>query len=646
MSKKLFLIGLISVLAIALIIVSCERNQKNPVAPIQPTAKIQGVDETNPLGGQAGTTLTATVTCEPHYTLEYPWTISKSVTPTTWDLFKGDEGTSEYTVTVTKGEGTYKAWFTGKVCVTNGGAVATEGLEIVVQLTDPSGKNIYNSAPVDVSSNTVLDPIETGCYDYSISIPAANITPGATYKVTANVTITNHSGHLGEKFGPSPSCTSVLDPAILVTVNDCIHVTDTFGGPWGPVCETTTFDPYSKTFTETGTYKNTATITETKQTADATVTVKVWELEVTKDATTTYDRNWSWTVDKYADKSSLTLATGEQIQVNYTVAFTRTYNDGNFAVTGNITVHNPAPMAATINGLLDEISTGIAADVTCSVDFPYSLASLGDLKCTYSADLPNKDSRTNTATVTLQNYSYNKDKVGTVSGTTDFTGSYPVTFNGPTNEYDECVTVDDDYEGSTVTGTICANQTFTYSPWIGPYEACGEYTVENTASFVTNDNGVTGSDSWTVDVSVPCAGGCTLTPGYWKTHSHHGPAPEDDAWFLLGDKDGDALSEGADETFFYPKNNQTYYQVLWTPPAGGNAYYILAHQYIAAKLNILNGASSTPPVDAALVWATNFFNAYTPTDKLSKIVSQQAKSYSDLLDQYNNGLIGPGHCSE
>ena len=44
-------------------------------------------------------------------------------------------------------------------------------------------------------------------------------------------------------------------------------------------------------------------------------------------------------------------------------------------------------------------------------------------------------------------------------------------------------------------------------------------TVEEQA---VTTNGDTGSASWTIDVTVPCAGGCTLTPGYWKTHSSFG----------------------------------------------------------------------------------------------------------------------------
>jgi hypothetical protein len=93
-----------------------------------------------------------------------------------------------------------------------------------------------------------------------------------------------------------------------------------------------------------------------------------------------------------------------------------------------------------------------------------------------------------------------------------------------------------------------------------------------------------------IDINVPCGGGCTLTPGYWKTHSSYGPAPYDDTWAQIGE----------DTIFFL--SGQSYYDVLWTNPEG-NAYYILAHAYIAAQLNLLNGASAPAEVDVALAMA-------------------------------------------
>jgi len=84
---------------------------------------------------------------------------------------------------------------------------------------------------------------------------------------------------------------------------------------------------------------------------------------------------------------------------------------------------------------------------------------------------------------------------------------------------------------------------------------------------------------------------------------------------------------------------------LWTSPQG-SAYYILAHAYIAAQLNILNGASTTPAVDSAMAAAHVFFSSYTPNSLLTKPIRNSVIALATTLDNYNNGLIGPGHCTE
>jgi hypothetical protein len=131
----------------------------------------------------------------------------------------------------------------------------------------------------------------------------------------------------------------------------------------------------------------------------------------------------------------------------------------------------------------------------------------------------------------------------------------------------------------------------------------------------------------------PPSSGCSLTQGYWKTHSKYDGAKKYDArWALIGE----------DTTFFL--SGKTWYQAINTSSAGGNAYYILAHQYIAARLNLLDGASSTPAVNAALAAVTAFYNTYTPTSTLSAAVRAQAIAWAGTLADYNEGRIGPGHC--
>ena len=174
---------------------------------------------------------------------------------------------------------------------------------------------------------------------------------------------------------------------------------------------------------------------------------------------------------------------------------------------------------------------------------------------------------------------------------------------------------------------------FTLDPVLSP-AAEGPYTVN-----VPVDNGAA-YEIWFKNVTVttpppPDGKGCTFTQGYWKTHSDRGPAPYDAAWKNLG--------QDEEATPFF-KSGASWYDVFNTPPRG-NAFYILAHQYMAAKLNGLNGASSTPGVDAALSGAESLFASLSAGSvALTDTQSTQAKAWADTLDKYNNGFTGPGHC--
>jgi hypothetical protein len=353
-----------------------------------------------------------------------------------------------------------------------------------------------------------------------------------------------------------------------------------------------------------------------------------YEVKVSKTAVTTFDRSWVWTIDKSADQTSLELSNGQSFPVNYDVVVNAGSTDSNWAVSGVITIQNPDPsIAAMVTGVADVVSDGIVAALDCSL--PSVVQPGGTLQCNYSTALPDGSNRTNTATVTTS---------GLVGGGS---GQASVTFGAPANETDECITITDSLQGDL--GQVCAAGglpvTKEYARNI--VGVCGEYDVINTASFAANDTGATGSDDATVHVLVECQAGCTLTPGYWKTHSENGPAPYDDTWAQL--------PQGAGTAFYL--SGQTYYQVLWTSPQG-NAYYILAHAYIAAQLNILNGASMPADVWTAYQAATLHLNTYSP----AQIEVLKGKSGNDLradfialagtLDAYNNGLTGPGHCSE
>jgi hypothetical protein len=127
--------------------------------------------------------------------------------------------------------------------------------------------------------------------------------------------------------------------------------------------------------------------------------------------------------------------------------------------------------------------------------------------------------------------------------------------------------------------------------------------------------------------------GCTLTQGYWKTHSKYGPAPYNPTWATIG------------ETTPFFTSGVSWFNALWVPHYG-NAYYILAQQYIAATLNVNNGASTTPLVDATLAASTAWFEVNNSPVPAPSPNGQIAIGYSEVLDEYNNGLAegGPPHC--
>jgi hypothetical protein len=120
--------------------------------------------------------------------------------------------------------------------------------------------------------------------------------------------------------------------------------------------------------------------------------------------------------------------------------------------------------------------------------------------------------------------------------------------------------------------------------------------------------------------------GCTYTQGYWKTHSLAGPAgPYDDGW--------KNLAGGLEQNTIFFNSGKTWL-ALWNTPPRGSAYIQLAHQYMAAKLNVLNGASAPASVTSAIAAAEAYFTS--GTGNITGLAS--------TLGSYNEGLIGPGHC--
>jgi hypothetical protein len=120
--------------------------------------------------------------------------------------------------------------------------------------------------------------------------------------------------------------------------------------------------------------------------------------------------------------------------------------------------------------------------------------------------------------------------------------------------------------------------------------------------------------------------GCTLTQGYWKNHSDRESGHRNIAWPI--DEDTDLCGT-------------TWLDNLGIAPQG-NAFYILSHQYIAASLNVAAGAVAPPDVSAALDEAESLMADCQITDA----ERARAVELAGVLDDFNNGRTGPGHCGD
>ncbi len=205
----------------------------------------------------------------------------------------------------------------------------------------------------------------------------------------------------------------------------------------------------------------------------------------------------------------------------------------------------------------------------------------------------------------------------TATPTGTFTPTHTSTITDtPTNTYTPTDTF-------TPTNTFTNTSTYTYTP-------------TNTATFTdTPTNTFTPTDTPTftptpTNTPIPLTGGhCTFTQGYWKNHNKYATnTMQSQPWPI------------SEETTLC---GISWYSILQIQPQG-NAWYNLAHQWIAATLNEANGSSVPENVQSAMAQSEALLTANCGS--FSQSLSPLASTLTDLLDQYNSGIVGPGHCSD
>jgi hypothetical protein len=160
--------------------------------------------------------------------------------------------------------------------------------------------------------------------------------------------------------------------------------------------------------------------------------------------------------------------------------------------------------------------------------------------------------------------------------------------------------------------------------------ASGTYTFDIVARA---DGADIGHQTLSVVVPGTTGGGCTRTIGLWKNHES-AVSPLLPQW--LG-------SVGGAESLEVSTSGQA--SSVLNKAGSQNGIVSLRAQLLAAKLNIASGADGSEvaqtitAADAFL--ATHGLNAWT---SLSKAEKSDVRAWAEILDEFNSGLIGPGHC--
>lgn len=446
----------------------------------------------------------------------YKWGIAKSVDQN--KINTADSATFNYKVTVTHDAGTNSNYqVNGKVTVTNPNSVPVA----ITGLTD----SLAGGQPQDISGGATQ--VGPGSTDFPYHFSLGDNPPSGSLDDTATVTwgdqpVQGTSGLKGDTASATASTGTFTQDKVtnqLVTVSDPNAPDGTFRQLDATKDPLSVDFPYSVTFNDpAGTctsHKNTATIDQTGQTADQAVQVCVGaDLKVSKTATPSFDRTYGWNISKSVNPAKVEQIGGQAI-FHYTVGVTHDNGtDGNWQVNGTIHVANPNDWeSVSLTGVTDAIDNGGNCTIT-SGDPNGSIPAGGsaDLgyQCTYSS-APQPSNFTNTATVT-----WDKDAASTPHGSVDGTATGDFAKTDP-NIVDSQASITDPLGGGTlgvVKYTDPSPTNFTYDNTVNvPQFGCT--TVNNTATFTTNDTGATGSASQTVYACGPVQTGA-LTMGYWQ----------------------------------------------------------------------------------------------------------------------------------
>jgi hypothetical protein len=173
----------------------------------------------------------------------------------------------------------------------------------------------------------------------------------------------------------------------------------------------------------------------------------------------------------------------------------------------------------------------------------------------------------------------------------------------------------------------------TYTPAAEDAAADGELQDSTPYVFCAYANGTPQiyQSGLTVTVqSTTLAQNCTFTQGYWKTHPSAWPA------------------SCLPMTLGSNSYTQTQLLSILGQAVVGNGAVSLAHQLIAAKLNVCQGAIPGSTISGCIASANTLLSACgankIPPIGTCSLSTSSTYAANTCLDNFNNGVTGPGHC--
>lgn len=586
--------------------------------------------------------LTVSKTATPYWRQNITWTIVKTATPELSEIFVGDKTDVKYTITVSATPTADYYEVLGIITINNPNPAevavyATISDEVLDGTVVKGFQDLTPTGPI-------LIPSGVSTYPYSIELPDIGV---GTYINNVTVTVTSpiSETHYWEEPFSFTTPTEYVDEEV-----------DVEDEPWkGYLGTVSYFDPLPKTFEYTRifgpysvmgvyTYDNTATATGkdtlTEWTDDASVTIKVYDITVSKTAETYWEQVFEWSIGKSVVAAQLQPFINDQIEVKYTITVKKILDSQTFNVSGTITITNNNPakdaLVYVVDKIYDDMTEVYSLDLGGPYTVEYGTPKTIDYEIFFTPEV--LKTYTNVAHINLTNYLWKlAAPKKELPYKTKFTGDDDFTFTTPTKIIDDSATVEEDETVPPEFSHVVWGSTHGDPPWfvtdstiivfkknITEVSAtpCTWFDLPNTVTLTESDTLTVYQASALVriHVVVPYAG----TIGYWRNH------PE--AWQDISPDD--PFPWTTDRVAGY-----TYMQVLQTEPAG-DASIQLARQYIGAKLNQI--VFGVPSDIADKIAEAESFLAILPAGSNPEGNDRAyAIELADILEDYNSGGISP-----